>query len=546
MHDSLVAVPGGFRATVHAELRYNATRLLPFVMAALFAANALLWWGWGPSQSRGIAVNSEPFIAAIFTVFSFMTAPFFTALLMSDPVLRDFEIGIDPLILSKPIDRARYIAGKFFGNLAVLFTCQFCFVATLILLQFVHRNGLLEAPRIILPYIVHFVLIVAVTQLAMAALFFATATIAKTTAAAYGAVAVGYVVYIAGQMLMRNAPHSIRLLLDPLLMNSFSQISQRVSYGMPEIANRAVMVVASALTLVWVERVFSKRTASGDRVTRVVEAGDPLGIEAARERHARNVHVAVVTRRNASFAAEVGAIVRAELRLLVSETVMVASMALATLLCIAAVAAFRPAADGSVSGGYALHAIVSVTPFVVVFLIYYAGTIVHRDRVARIHQITLSAPVASAAFVSARYAATVLVALLVSASCCAAIAVVQAVREPGWVHFTPYVASYLLVLFPAILFLAAIAWTGAIALRDKHAFFAASTAMCIAAVYVYRSGHTTWWYNPFSYQIWRYRDIMTSAGTARLLMHGAWWITLSALLTLTSIHLFDTTRRDVA
>ena len=84
---------------------------------------------------RGWAVNSDFYIVWLFGGFSFMTMPLFIALMMGDPVIRDFRIGIDPLIFSKPVRRTEYLLGKFFGNFFVLVCCQACFALTALLLQ---------------------------------------------------------------------------------------------------------------------------------------------------------------------------------------------------------------------------------------------------------------------------------------------------------------------------------------------------------------------------------------------------------------------------
>jgi ABC-type transport system involved in multi-copper enzyme maturation permease subunit len=85
-------------------------------MALVCAGNGLLWWGWGPATGRGWAVNSDAFIAGALPVYSFMTLPLFTAIIMADPVIRDFRADIHPLIFSKPISCAEYLLGKFFGS----------------------------------------------------------------------------------------------------------------------------------------------------------------------------------------------------------------------------------------------------------------------------------------------------------------------------------------------------------------------------------------------------------------------------------------------
>ena len=133
-----------FGAVFQAEVLLNTKRVAPYAMAILFGGNALLWWGWGPAAGRGWATNSDFFIAGVLPVYSFMTLPLFTALIMADPVIRDFRNGVAPLIFSKPISSSEYLLGKFFGNFFVLVCCQAAFVLTLFVLQAFRRPGMMS------------------------------------------------------------------------------------------------------------------------------------------------------------------------------------------------------------------------------------------------------------------------------------------------------------------------------------------------------------------------------------------------------------------
>jgi hypothetical protein len=98
-----------FFAVFRTEVLLNLRRVAPYLMVLLCGGNALLWWGWGPAQGRGIAPNSDAFISGVLPIFSFLTLPLFTAVIIADPVIRDFRAGIYPLIFSKPLGRATYL-----------------------------------------------------------------------------------------------------------------------------------------------------------------------------------------------------------------------------------------------------------------------------------------------------------------------------------------------------------------------------------------------------------------------------------------------------
>jgi ABC-type transport system involved in multi-copper enzyme maturation permease subunit len=237
-------------------------RVAPYAMLALFAANAVLWWGWGPALSYGLATNGDFVVVRNFTGFSFMTLPLFTAVLMGDPVARDFRAGITPLLFSKPMGRGAYLAGKFFGNFFVLVCCQSAFALTALLLQGFRRPGMVVQPARVGPYFKHFLAVVVITHLALAAFYFAIGTLTRNAKIVYALAAAFYPLYIAYQsILLRGLPTRWRVRLDPLLMNWAdapakarggdwldAEIINRLAYNYgPEVlANRAVVLLLAA------------------------------------------------------------------------------------------------------------------------------------------------------------------------------------------------------------------------------------------------------------------------------------------------------------
>src|SRR5262245_12715562 len=95
-----------FAAVFTNEVLLSTKRVAPYVLMVLFAANKILWWGWGPAVKRGWATNSDFYLTHNYTGFCFLLGlPIFTGILMGDPVVRDFRLGVDPLIFSKPVGR---------------------------------------------------------------------------------------------------------------------------------------------------------------------------------------------------------------------------------------------------------------------------------------------------------------------------------------------------------------------------------------------------------------------------------------------------------
>src|SRR5215475_4835812 len=113
-----------FAAIAYNEL-LNSKRVAPYALMILFVGNAVLWRFKGPAVALGWATNSDFYIARKLLAFSFLTGlPVFTAVIMCDPVIRDFRSDIDPLLFSKPISRGVYLFGKFAGSFVVLVCCQ--------------------------------------------------------------------------------------------------------------------------------------------------------------------------------------------------------------------------------------------------------------------------------------------------------------------------------------------------------------------------------------------------------------------------------------
>src|SRR6267142_3175039 len=125
-----------FAAVFHAEVLFNTKRVAPYALIIVFVTNAVFWWGQGPAVQFGWATNSDFYIARNLLAFSFLLGlPIFNAVIMGDPVIRDFRDGVDPLIFSKPVSRAQYLFGKFFGNFFVLVCCMSAFMLTMLVLQ---------------------------------------------------------------------------------------------------------------------------------------------------------------------------------------------------------------------------------------------------------------------------------------------------------------------------------------------------------------------------------------------------------------------------
>ncbi len=265
-----------FGAIFQNEVRLNSKRVAPYFMALLCAGNALALVGLGTCHWSRLGSQRDFFIAGVLPVYSFLTLPLFTALFMADPVIRDFRAGIDPLIFSKPISRAAYLLGKFFGNFFVLACCQSAFVLTWFVLQAVPKQGVITQDWKVFPYIKHFLVFVVISHLGLAAFYFAVGVLTRNAKIVYGLGVAFYPLYIAYQTVLLNSlPWRWKLALDPLVMNrggrNFHAISAEVMnhlvvvYETDLIVNRAVMILFAAicLTILYLRFTIAERPREG-------------------------------------------------------------------------------------------------------------------------------------------------------------------------------------------------------------------------------------------------------------------------------------------
>jgi len=274
---SLLHTP--FTAVLRNEILLGSKRIAPYALIILFSANAVLWWGWGPAVERGWATNSDFYIHRNFGGFSFILGlPIFTAVIMGDSVIRDFRLGIDSLIFSKPVSRAAYLLGKFFGNFFVLVCCQSAFALTLLFLQFFHPSRMIVLPFRLVPYFKHFFLVVVISHVVLAAFYFTVGTLTRNAKIVWALAASFYPLYIAYQkVLLQNLPQPWRLLLDPLGFNpdqgldpwhrSANYLNDYVvSYGSDMIANRVliILVTAACLTILYFRFAIAERTGKAE------------------------------------------------------------------------------------------------------------------------------------------------------------------------------------------------------------------------------------------------------------------------------------------
>src|SRR6185436_6290356 len=244
------------------ELLLNTKRVAPYALMILFCANAVLWWFRGPAVTLSWASNSDFYIARCLVAFSFLLGlPIFNAVIMGDPVLQDFRTGIDPLIFSKPVSRAQYLLGKFFGNFFVLLCCQAVFPLTQLVLQAFPTSQMVVLPFRVVPYFKHFFFFLVITHLTLAAFYFTVGTLTRNSKIVYGLAISFYPIYVA-LMLFFVSPLTLRwkIFFDAFLLssgpsnngfgNSAAFLNSYVMHYTPDmVINRLLLILGAVVCL---------------------------------------------------------------------------------------------------------------------------------------------------------------------------------------------------------------------------------------------------------------------------------------------------------
>ena len=562
-----------FAAVFWNEVLLNTKRVAPYVLMILFSANATLWWGWGPAVELGWATNSDYYIVRNLGGFSFLLGlPIFNAVIMGDPVIRDFRLGVDPLIFSKPINRAQYLFGKFIGSFFVLVCCQSVFTLTLLVLQAFRRTGMVVQPVKVFPYFKHFFFFVVISHLVLAAFYFSVGTLTRNTKIVYALAVCFYPLYISyGLLVLRRLPVGWRTGLDPFMLTlgkisggGFDHSAEFlnsyvVQYSSNMIANRAVMVLITIIILT----ILCFRFAVAEKSEKVekVEKITTLSLSTAAERvyydsdsfqetyhpqieRAKSLKLLPlpsVTRTNAGFRSAVEKFIAAlsiEFRLLRAERSLVVLMPLAIFLSSLDLAFYPVVPEVSYSATYASGTAKALLLFLVGMTIFYTGEAIYRDREVRIEPVLWATPAPNSVLLFSKWLAILLLALSLMALLGLTAIVVQLLRGHTPVDISAYFLTYVVILVPSIIFLTGVCIALAVLLRNKYVSYVAGIGISAGLFYLYSIGYNHWLYNPLLYGLWNYADL-TGAGNNQtiVLWHRLYCIAI-AVTALALAHLF--------
>ncbi len=209
------------------ETRYHLKQLLFYVVLVIFF---LLTFGAVTSDSVQIGgsignVNrNAPFVIMEFLLVMSVFSIFTTTAFVSNAALRDYDLGTDALFFSSPIRKRDFLLGRFAGAIFVSFLI---YIGVVLGIMVGSVMPWLEKERIgaftLTPYVFSMFALILPTLLLIGAIFFAIASLTRSTMATYaGAVGllVTYIVVnaIVGDDLERE---KIASLFDPFALGPF-------------------------------------------------------------------------------------------------------------------------------------------------------------------------------------------------------------------------------------------------------------------------------------------------------------------------------------
>ncbi len=523
-----------FAAVFTNEVLLNAKRVAPYVLMVLFAVNAVLWWGWGPAIAKGWATNSDFYIQRNHGGFSFVLGlPIFTAILMGDIVVRDFRLGVDPLIFSKPVSRASYLLGKFLGSFFVLVCCYSVFAITLFLLQWVPFSGMVVLPVRVAPYFKHFFIIVVISHLSLAAIYFAAGTLTRNAKVVYALAACYYPVYITLLLLvLMKLPGIFRILFDPMgagkagpviTTNPWGQSADAlnkfvVSYSLEQYANRASQIILSGLLLLLVysrfridptekSDPFTKLTLS-EAPERIAYSSPPYGsFETAPARDRVTLPKVTTTKGPAATLFQIIAAMGVEFRLLRAERGLIVLAPLVILLSFLSVPFSRIPVEVSYSVTSATNTANMLLLFLACAIVFYMGEAMHRDRELKIEPVVWSTPAPNSVLLLSKWLVMTLLSLALVLAGGLTTIVTQVIRGYTPVDVSAYLIINGIVVMPGVVFLTSFVVLLNIVLRSKYLVYVVAVGAGAGLVYLYNIGYKHWSYNPLLYQLWKYHDL---------------------------------------
>lgn len=573
-------------AIIRAELMFNSRRVVFYALMIFFVVNAVVWWQ-GASIYYGWATNSDFYIARMCGGFTFMTTPFFVAMVMGDAVTRDFRFEVAPLLLSQPIRRGEYVLGKFIGNFLSLLLCCFAFPLTLLCLQAARPEGMIVFPPRFVPYAKFFFVLVVIPHFALAAGCFLLGMLSRNPRMVYVLIVALYGLYLPFMMFLEFRAPGWSRLLDPLLFDWVNALSRNqpaelinhlvIQFDTRMIANRLMLLGLGGLFLLLACRWFKGAEPAGGRVAAqgtlgLVERPERLYQETAPSPLLISSGAAITATIDSTtgpanyydrqfssdsrdlqpaprgisqarleqsgrraWSRRLAAALRTEFKLLRMERSLIALMPFTLLLSIAQVGPLRTASDlpATLSAGYAANVADALMLLLFAIAVFYTGEATARDEEVKIGAILRSLPVNKSVFLLSKFAALWLLSLSITILAMVTALSLQVYRTSAVPSIYPYVAVCAIILLPGVASMLAFSLLLHVLLRDKYLAYGVNLAVGGSLYYLLTQGYHHWLYNPLLLNLWSAADLYPAAPAfTKILLYRLYWlcVTLGSLM----------------
>ena len=410
------------------EWRY-VTRRVTFAAAAIVLAGlgfVLAKTGFG---AQDIHVNS-PYAVAYSIAFLSLTSVFALTVLVAPSLLRDTEHHMAEIVYSTAVTKTEYLLGRLAGSFLAAAAAFVFGVAGMVAGALTHEPERIAAYQP-MGYAWAFAVLALPSMAFVAALLFTIAAVTRSTLATYIGGVVVYVLYFAAAvvagspLLASSGPVSaqemaIAALVDPFGLSAIFEQTRywtaaerdvrRLALSGSLLVNRVIWTVAAAALVALAHRAFAFRVVSGRRRAEQDEIGPVVVAEAYRPATvATSTPAAALV---SSIRLEAGALLRSWP--FVAVLILWAGSAFMTVF-----EELRRAEYGTAlfptAGLIVQHLGQPLLLFGVLVIVYFAGELVWRERMAGVAEIVDATPASSAVFlVSKTIALWILIGVLIA------------------------------------------------------------------------------------------------------------------------------------
>ena len=212
-----------FKSIFTYELHYNSRKVVNLIFFLLFLGIsyliALVIGGTFTSATSDIGklhMNSSLLISSLFSIIIYWTLLLFPSI-VGDAIYRDFRTESYSLFFTKPISKFGYLAGRFLGSIATLAIILLGFELGFLigtLMPWINQD--LKGPLNLLYYINDYFLFLLPNVILMGSIVFCAATLSRNILFTYIVCILFYVIKaVAASLLSKIDNHTLSALLDP-------------------------------------------------------------------------------------------------------------------------------------------------------------------------------------------------------------------------------------------------------------------------------------------------------------------------------------------